>query len=130
MTDCRFAALRENPAETLGFVLRCIDEKAPGMNRTTSGRRHGRHEQMMPILVSTEDHVAADGLSYVGSEELEILTSEWSRKIETRQTLSQLSAWKIQQDGVYNVTYGNELVAESFLLHRTHIVRRYNMTDV
>jgi len=28
-----------------------------------SGRRHGRHEQIMPTLASIEDHVAAGGLS-------------------------------------------------------------------
>ncbi|PSN73595.1 hypothetical protein BS50DRAFT_483032, partial [Corynespora cassiicola Philippines] len=51
------------------------------------GRRHGRQEQMMPTLVSTEDQVAAGGLSYVGSSELEIATRDWRRRIETTQTL-------------------------------------------
>ena len=42
---------------------------------------------MMLILVSTEDHVAAGGLSYVGSEELDIATREWRRRMDTTHTL-------------------------------------------
>lgn len=44
-------------------LLRVRDEKVPGRKRVKSGRRSGRHEQMMPTLVSTELHVAAGGLS-------------------------------------------------------------------
>jgi hypothetical protein len=40
------------------------------------GRRRGRHEQIMPMFVSTEDQEAAGGLSYVGSLEFEIDTRE------------------------------------------------------
>ena len=34
-----------------------------GNHMAINGRRHGRHEQMMLMLVSTEDQVAAGGLS-------------------------------------------------------------------
>lgn len=62
-----------------------------GSQRITSGRRRGRQEQMMPTLVSTELHVAAGGLSYVGSEELEMATSDRRRSMETRHTLQAVS---------------------------------------
>jgi hypothetical protein len=42
---------------------------------------------MIPTLISIELHVAAGGLSYVGSWEFEIATSAWRRIIETMQTL-------------------------------------------
>jgi hypothetical protein len=42
---------------------------------------------MMPTFVSTELHVAAGGLSYVGSVELEMAMSDCRRKIETTHTL-------------------------------------------
>jgi len=41
----------------------------------------------MPTFVSTEDQVAAGGLSKVGSEELEMEIRDWRRRIETMQTL-------------------------------------------
>lgn len=61
--------------------------KAPGRKRVRSGRKRGRQEQMMPTLISTELHVAAGGLSYVGSVELDMATSDCRRSIETMQTL-------------------------------------------
>lgn len=42
---------------------------------------------MIPMFASTEDHVAAGGLSYVWSLELEIATRDCRRRIETTQTL-------------------------------------------
>jgi hypothetical protein len=52
---------------------------------------------MIPTLLSTDDHVAAGGLSYVGSREFEIETRLWSRRIDTMHTLSAISVgirWK------------------------------------
>jgi len=79
----RIVAYCRGPA----FLLRALEDIAPGMKRVKIGRRRGRQEQIMPTLISTELHVAAGGLSYVGSIELEMATSEWSRSIETMQTL-------------------------------------------
>lgn len=62
-------------------------EKTLGSQRVTSGFSCGRQEQMIPTLISTEVHVAAGGLSYVGSGLLEMATSDWRRRIETMQTL-------------------------------------------
>lgn len=58
------------------FTLRLYEESESGSQRRTSGRRRGRHEQMMPTFVSTELQVAAGGLSYVGSEEFDMATSD------------------------------------------------------
>ena len=41
----------------------------------------------MPTLVSTEDQVAAGGLSYTGSGELEITAMDWRRRMDMRHTL-------------------------------------------
>jgi hypothetical protein len=68
-------------------LLRFRDENAPGRIRFISGRSNGRHEQMMPTLVSTELQVAAGGLSYVGSLEFEMATSDCRRRMDTTQTL-------------------------------------------
>ena len=85
------ASLREPPIVAYcrgpALLLRFFDEKAPGRKRVMSGRRSGRHEHMIPTFVSTEDHVAAGGLSYVGSFELEMATSDWRRRMETMHTL-------------------------------------------
>ena len=69
------------------LAVRAFDVNAPGKKRVKSGRNKGRQEQMMPTLISTELHVAAGGLSYVGSTELEMATRDWRRRIETMQTL-------------------------------------------
>jgi hypothetical protein len=37
--------------------------KMLGRKRVKRGRKRGRQEQMMPTLISTEDQVAAGGLS-------------------------------------------------------------------
>jgi len=47
-----------------------------GKNLESSGRNVGKHEHIMLTLASTELHAAAGGLSYVGSGELEMETSE------------------------------------------------------
>jgi hypothetical protein len=38
-------------------------EKMPGKQRTRSGRKQGRQEQIMPVFDSTLDQIAAGGLS-------------------------------------------------------------------
>jgi hypothetical protein len=68
-------------------ALRWRVEKTPGRYRVMSGRSRGRHEHIMPTFASTELHVAAGGLSYVGSVELEMAMSDCRRRIETTHTL-------------------------------------------
>jgi hypothetical protein len=68
-------------------MLRRRDGKALGTQRASRGRSRGKQEQIIPTLVSTELHVAAGGLSYVGSRELEIETRDCRRRIDTMHTL-------------------------------------------
>ncbi|EAT86480.1 hypothetical protein SNOG_06649 [Parastagonospora nodorum SN15] len=56
------------------------------MKRVKIGRRRGRQEQMMPTLISTELHVAAGGLSYVGSTEFEMATKTEMSVVAERST--------------------------------------------
>jgi hypothetical protein len=64
-----------------------ISGKYVGNMVDNNGRMYGRQAQMIPRLHSTDESVAAGGLSKVGSEEFEIRTSDCKRTIETRQTL-------------------------------------------
>ena len=66
-----------------------VVENTPGRCRMIKGRRQGKHEHTIPILASEELHVAAGGLSNVGSSEFDIATREWSLSIDTRHTLKQ-----------------------------------------
>jgi hypothetical protein len=68
-------------------TVRTRDVKPPGRKRVNIGRRRGKQEHMMPTLISTELQVAAGGLSYVGSAELEMATSDCRRSIDTMHTL-------------------------------------------
>lgn len=64
-----------------------VVENAPGKYCVIRGRKQGKQEQMIPIFASQELQVAAGGLSYVGSREFDIATSEWSLSIDTKHPL-------------------------------------------
>lgn len=64
-----------------------VGGKCLGMNAERRGRSEGRHATMMLTLVSTDERLAAGGLSNVGSVEFEIDTRACSRTTEMVQTL-------------------------------------------
>lgn len=74
----------DEPLECFGCSTSCfqlvtleyweLPEKYTGIIAASSGRIDGKHAQIIPILVSIADSMAAGGLSKVGSVELETET--------------------------------------------------------